>query len=317
MAHRSAETETWAKSPTYADVGAALNKTMSVEDIINNAKLNWSVSLRDMHFKGEDGKMHKYADKHVLARDSDDQPLTMCGKRFKPVQNSEAVEFFKLFAEAGGGNLIAAGSIRKGRLVWGLADLNQEFTLPGGDKVKGQLLLAASHECGRATIGKIITFRMSCSNQLDAILRRNKGVSMTQSFSHVREFEAKKAVTTFIEARETLSEFEKNAKVLMKLNLSWEDAVRVLAPVYQPQTEVAELLADVNLWCPSIRSIMDCYARAPGAVEGSGWGLLNGVTYHTNHRANAGAEARLVSQWLGTEAKRSVQVATALLDMAA
>lgn len=316
MAHRSMETETWARTPAYNDVGAAVNNRMSVEDIIANAKLNWSVSLREMQFKGEDGRMHKYAGKHVLARDSDDQPLTMCGARFKPVQNAEAVEFFKLFSERGGGHLVAAGSIRKGRLVWGLADLGHEFKLPGGDSVKGQLLLAASHECGRATIGKILTFRFACSNQLGAILSGKRAAAMTQSFSHVREFKAEEAVATFIEARETLSEFEKNAQTLMKLNLSWEDAVRVLAPVYQPQADVADLLADPNNWCPSIRSIMDCYARAPGAVEGNAWGLLNGVTYHANHRANASAEARLVSNWLGTEAKRSVQVAQGLLEMA-
>lgn len=316
MAHAQADNEIWTKQKPWAHGGGAdVNDKMTSEQIMRAAGLDWTVNKRPMSY-ASGGKTFTVPGKEALVRSDNNGCLSVVGSKWNEVQNAHIVEFFRRMTEGGKGSMAAAGSVRKGRMIWALADIKREFKLPGGDVVKGQLLMVSSHESGRATIAKLMTHRMSCSNQLDGILAGKRGAGHMYRLSHIHEFVVDHAVEAFGDAREQLSEFEKNARMLHKLQLKWEDAIRVLAPVYQPQADITELLADENNWCPSIRSIMECYAGAPGAIEGNAWGLLNGVTYHGNHRAGTAGEGRLASALIGTESVRAGKVMAALVEMA-
>ena len=314
MSHE-VESMAWANEVPWHGLGAKVEGDLTYEEMLVAAGLDWTVSKRPYMFARQDGTMMASKSRVALVRDSDDAELSSVGTEWNPVQNREALRFFDQFSKAGHATLETAGSLRGGKLVWGLARLGDGFVLPGGDAIKGYVLLANPHEGGKAVIARTTPIRVVCANTMAMAFSRE--AKFEQRFSHVREFNADEAAETFGYAREQMNEFQLNAQTLQKLNLSWEDAIRVLAPVYQPQAELADLLRDEKEWSPSLRSVLEAYTDAPGAVPETGWGLLNGVTYHADHKAGKNNDSRLASAWLGTEAKRKEAVMTSLLEMAA
>lgn len=308
----------YANTPPWKGLGVDVKPDASYRDMMKAAGLDWTVSMRPIQFKGTDGKMKKFGDRFVLARDSDDTAYSLAGSRYHPTQNEEALRFFDRFTRTGKAKMDIVGSLNNGKVIWALAKLGHDFKLAGGDVVKGYLLLLSPHIVGRSLQARVIPMRVSCTNMLT--LRTGATRKFEMRFSHVREFNAEEASELMIGSQDEIAKFELQARALAKLKLSREEALKVLFSVYQPTEDKAELkkmLANDALWNPTVRSIMDAYAKAPGAVEGTAWGLLNGATYRSNHLAAASADTRLQSAWLGKESKRTGVLLDTLLQKAA
>lgn len=320
MSHE-VETMAYAHEVPWHGLGAKVTKDLSYKEMAIAAGLDWTVSLRPVHFKGSDGKKQiPMKDRFVLARDSDDAPLSVAGGRYKPTQNMEALRFFDRFVTAGKATMETAGSLRGGRMVWGLARLNTDFKLPGGDVVRGYILVASPHEVGKSLIAKTTPVRVVCANTM--ALAMQAGGKFEKRFPHVREFDADEASDTLDGARERMAQFADEAHALLKLKLSDADAVKILLNIYQVDKErdaaaLKKLVATPGKWNPTVTSIWDCYQNAAGATPGNGWGLLNGATYRMNHKAGSNVDNRLASAWTGAEASRTSALMTQLLQKAA
>jgi hypothetical protein len=66
----------------------------------------------------------------------------------------------------------------------------------------------------------------------------------------------------------------------------------------------------------SVHAILESYRNAPGAIEGTGWGLLNGVTHWADHVAGRNASTRAHRAWFGDRAEKKVAVERRLLELA-
>src|SRR6478736_1579181 len=125
------ETMAWKGETPWHGLGTQFTEKLSVPEMLKKAKLDWSVSLRSI-LAGEsslDNAPHTLPVKNfsILVRDSDNSVLDVVGSRWQPTQNAEAFEFFNEFVEAGDAEMNTAGSLRSGRMVWGLADLKRDF----------------------------------------------------------------------------------------------------------------------------------------------------------------------------------------------
>lgn len=306
MAHK-VETMAYTNEVPWHGLGEYVADEITTDDMLLRAGLSWGVEKRPMYLEGG----APVPDFFALTRDKDNKVLDVVGNRYIPTQNREAFEFFREFVEAGSAKMETAGSLRGGQYVWGLANLNQSFKLKGKDEVRGYLLLAVPHQQGKSNIAKVTATRVVCNNTLTLAL---DGVDEVR-INHRRAFDAaavERAKEALGVAREEFSEFEKNARVLQGINLTREDALRILAPVYQPQEE-AVTLDDMN---PKLASVMHAYDHAPGAVPGNAWGVLNAVTYYSDHIASRSADRRLTNAWFGKTAKQKEKVLARLLDMA-
>src|SRR5690606_33989421 len=143
----------------------------SVDEMLVKAQLNWELEKRPITFQTEKGDDKDIDNYYALVRTSDNKCLDVVGRQYTPVQNKEAFEFFDEFVRAGKAKMETAGSLRGGRYVWGLANLQSSFKLEGGDEVKGYLLVASPHESGKALIIKFTTVRVVCQNTLTLALR--------------------------------------------------------------------------------------------------------------------------------------------------
>jgi phage/plasmid-like protein (TIGR03299 family) len=121
-----------------------------------------------------------------LTRMSDGKVLDLVGPLFQPVQNVDALGFFTEFVSAGGMKMETAGSLEGGRRVWGLASIQDGFTLAGGDRVEGYLLLCNPHRQGEAFTIKFTPVRVVCHNTITMALA---GSGASFRMSHANRFD--------------------------------------------------------------------------------------------------------------------------------
>jgi len=304
-------------------LGTYIAEAPNVKEMIRIAGLNWIVEKRPLvtASKGSDKNWSKFdlpvENFFALTRNTDARVLDVVGDRYIPIQNQQAFEFFTEFVEAGDATMETAGSLRSGRLVWGLADLNKSFKLPGKDEVKGFLLVAAPHEQGKSLIIKLTTIRVVCNNTI-ALALRETGPEFRMA--HRQEFDAtmiKNAKQTLGLAREQMNEFEIAAKRLKALKLTTAQVIELCVKVISPEADKADIkdmVTDLESnGTPKIKQIIDIYQSAPGADPGTGWGALNAITYYADHVASRTADKRLSNAWFGRTANLKEDMLEALL----
>lgn len=314
------------RTPWYK-LGESVEGIGSINKILKASKLDWLVQKRPLVTANRfDLKDEEWIDFHMdvggffaLVRSSDNKVLDVVGSRYVPTQNKEAIEFFREFVEEGNATLETAGSLKGGRYVWCLANLNQSFTLPGKDKVKGYVLMAIPHEQGKSLVIKLTNIRMTCWNMISLIL---KGAGAEFRMAHRQAFDdtmIRKAKEILGLAREEAGIFEKNARKIKRLKLGEGDFIRVVAPIMAPKVDedgIEEMVEDFEANAtPRMAAIMDSYYNAPGADPGTGWGVLNAVTYWADHTAGRTRDKRLTNAWFGRTARQKEKLLNALLEM--
>lgn len=321
MSH-NVETMAYTNEEPWHGLGHYVADAPNVSRMLKLAKLDWSVERRPMMagtFDSE-GKASFLTGVNVpgysaLVRDSDNAVLDVCGSKYVPIQNKEAFEFFVEFVEAGDAKMETAGSLRGGRYVWGLANLQKSFKLKGKDEVKGYILVVCPHQVGKSLIVKFTTVRVVCNNTLTLALR---DASDTFRMSHRRAFDEVaigRAKSTLGIAREQMDQFEENARKLKAKSMARDDVIAALAAVYQPDEKLADLVRDFDsLATPRMKALMDINERAPGADPTTAWGVLNAVTYYSDHVASRTADKRLTNAWLGRTAKQKEEAFELLMS---
>ena len=309
MSH-NIETMAYTNEKPWHNLGHYVADAPNVDRMLKVAKLNWKVERRPI-LTAEGVEIPGFA---ALTRDSDNSVLDVVGSRYTPIQNHEAFEFFKEYVEAGDATMETAGSLRGGRYVWGLADLKKSFKLKGKDEVKGYLLVACPHEAGKSFIIKFTTVRVVCNNTLTLALR---GGGNEFRMGHRRAFDETmivRAKETLGIAREQMDQFEETSRTLKAKTLTRDDAIEALADIYQPDAIIADLKRDFDeLATPTMKRMLDINEKAPGADPTTAWGLLNAVTYYSDHIASRTDDKRLTNAWLGKTARQKERMLDLLL----
>lgn len=327
MSHE-VETMAWAREVPWHGLGVEVTPDITPQEMLVKAGLDWEVEKRPLWTPtfangtafadvDQSNPFQMIKGKSALTRVTDGKVFDIVGDRWNPVQNRDVLEFFTHFCKDGGATMETAGALCGGQVVWGLANLGNGFVLPGGDAIKGYLLLASKHQSGFATIGRVTPIRVVCANTF-AMSGGFKAASQLR-IPHTQEFKPEEAAEQIGLAREGISEFEKNARLLQKLNISRDDAIRILAPVFQPQDEVDDVVKDFDKNASrTVKKIMADALTGAGQREiaGTGWGLFNGVTFYANHTARGSADSRFASTLIGQNNIAANRVFTRLLEMA-
>lgn len=248
--------------------------------------------------------------KQALIRTSDNKLLDVVGDDWKPVQNSEAFDFFSEFVTAGDMIMDTAGSLRDGRLVWALADVRDGFSLFNGDEVKGYLLFSNPHQYGKSIDIRFVMERVVCNNTLSVALNETgqAGVRLT----HRNEFDAENVKTVLGISHNNIVKFEEAAKFLGSKRYTDEKLTEFFGVVFGTSNSEKEELAR------TARRAMELVEDQPGDhfAPGTWWNAYNAVTYLTNHELGRNADTRMTSAWFGYNAKRGLKALDLALDMA-
>lgn len=315
MSH-DVETMAYAGQTPWHGLGTRVSSNISVDEMLKEAGLDWSVTEHPA-FATIGGKQVELPYK-ALVRDSDNKVLTVASKDWKPLQNKDALGFFRDYTRAGNIKLETAGSLKGGKLIWGLAVLNKHYEVTSGDRVNGYVLLASHHEYGKSTSVRTTSVRVVCNNTMTCALNQKGNSTYTQT--HAREFDAEAAKMEIQEAVASFMYGEVTAKKLLTLKLTGLDTLRVLAPHFQKDVDnIRDLLKPANRNRP-LEAVLKSISNAPGAVPGTGWGIQNGVTHWADHvagRTSLGDDNRLANAWFGRTASIKQKVQEDLLKLAA
>lgn len=319
MAHQ-VESMAWAGQVPWHGLGARVDSNVSVEEMLEAAGLGWELERKPLMADMGDGEMLPIEDKSAWIRNTDRRIMAVSSNNWRPLQPAETIGFMRNYVAAGAATLETAGSLRDGKVVWGLARLNHDFEVRAGDKVNGYLLITSPNTVGSAITIRTTTVRVVCANTM-ALAEQGGTVQYRQN--HMSQFDVEAAKAAVGEAHEQLLRAEQNAKTLDRLKLSISDAItKVLVPVFHPEiAEDAEVMRQIEkpqVMPKKLAQILESVERAPGNKEiaDTGWAVMNGVTHWADHVYGHNAGTRMMRSWMGDNSRHKLEVERRLLELA-
>jgi phage/plasmid-like protein (TIGR03299 family) len=306
-------------------LGTRVDPGMKPEDMMREAGLDWEVEKREIYFKDNDGNLVKCPKKRALIRGMDEMFLDVVTKDWNEFQNLTVFRFFNKYAEAGGIDMETVGSLKKGKIIWGLAKVNDSFDLFGGkDQVDSYLLLSNPHHYGRGVDIRFTPIRVVCNNTLSMSLSGEASLGI--SLNHRSEFDEEKVHAALNEAHEKLHTYKEMAEFLANRRYSQDTVFEYFNRVFPKTSNVIsfnEMMerfkkGEMDVTSRNAREAMEVLNTQPGAEygEGSFWQAYNAVTYMTNHRVGHNPDTRLQSVWFGQNKNRNIDALGVALEMA-
>lgn len=306
------ETMAYANEAPWHRLGVKVEDTISPEDLLIKAGLNWSINKETMLTTET---KQPISEQYALVRSTDARVLGTCGKTYKPVQNRDVLGFFHDFCKEGDMKMETAGSLDDGKHIFALASIQESFVLKGGqgeDKVDGYLLFSSPNKPGKALRILFTPIRVVCNNTLTMALQSASGATGQFRMHHAREFVANEAKLALGLAKGQLTEFALESQFLADSRLNDELAKEYFSRIWPTQGEKA---ANDNGASRTAEAAMTLMTRQPGAElhPDSWWNAFNAVTYIVDHVQGRSENNRLRTAWFGhgqALKARALQLAT-------
>jgi phage/plasmid-like protein (TIGR03299 family) len=300
----------WGDNVPWKDLGKQFEAGASIEQIEDQAGLNWTVEkrpsyvqLRNPDIIRDRGSNFKVVpDVYHLVRTDTEQVLSTVGKSYEPTQNHEALEYFRNFADAAKVYVKVAGVMDSGRRVWALLTLHEAFMLPGDDEVRAYILFCSPHISGYSLSAQFTPIRRQCANVMcmGGNLHRH---------AHFGKFDPEVAQRVIGAARDQFRRFEQQANALAGSRYNeaslQEYFAQVLAPGRYAQAQRAGGAVGITklFELPRVRDAMRILGTQPGAeaasMLGTWWGAFQAITYQCDYVLGRNADTRLTSSFFG------------------
>jgi len=291
-------------------LGKKVPNDLSAEQMLKAAGLDWEVNKVPAFITIDKKKVD--IGRSALVRSSDNTILDVVSKDWNPVQNATAFEFFKEFVDVGDMQMHTAGSLKKGKMVWALAKVNDSFELFGGDKVDSYLMFTNPHEFGHSIDVRFTPIRVVCNNTLTLALS-HKGDRVVRH-THRTEFDPEMVKITLGMAREKMLEYKSAAATLGKKRAT-EDAVRNYVRELFPMITKDKERLDLSKNATAVQYLVE---NQPGAqfAEGSWWQAFNAATFFIDHKIGKSNDRRVASSWFGTNRALKVKALNKAVEYA-
>lgn len=297
-------------------LGTKVSSDLTPNQIMVKAGLDWSVDKVPTYAKVGDVEVE--TGQEALIRSSDNKVLTQVGKNWHPVQNEEAFEFFSEYCLEGSMEMHTAGSLKGGKMVWGLAKVKGEFEAVKGDPVEQFFLFSNPHEYGKSIDIRFTPIRVVCNNTLSMALAsvKNTGVKL----SHRKVFDPEMVKEHMGIADEKFAQYKEVAQYLASKNFSADALIQYYNEVF-PRTYKGKEEIDVKTvddLTSNGQKAFEFLETQPGAEFGAGtwWQALNSVTYLTDHEMGREVDSRLASAWFGANQTRKIRAVEKAVEFA-
>jgi phage/plasmid-like protein (TIGR03299 family) len=258
-------------------LGVALDHPAKSAEAIRAAGLDWRVELftacaLEQSIPGAFG----------VVRMDRREPIAVVGKRYVPIQNSAAFEFFDHLIGEGHAVYETAGALDRGRRIWLLARLPGEVWVTREDNVGKFLLLTNSHD-GQSPLRALFTpIRVVCENTLRAAL--HEGQSSGVSIRHVGDIldKAKEAQRLLGISLKYYDTFAEQASAFAGRSLTRE-ALDLYFKSLVPDPKDVDPARAVATRETLVRLFETGKGNALPTVRGTLWGAVNAVAELIDH----------------------------------
>ncbi len=292
MAH-NIETIAYAGETPWHGLGERVPADLTPMQMLEAASLDWTVEKIPAYaeINGEQIAIGQSA----LVRSNDSSILDVVSDDWNPVQNLEAFEFFNEFVASGDMQMHTAGSLQDGKIVWGLAKINESFELFKGDTVESYLLFSNFHKYGFSTDVRFTPIRVVCNNTLTLAL--NAQVERMVKISHRRKFNPDNTKLLLGISHERLEQYKETAAFLGSKRYDKENIVEYFNRIFPVTGENKKGKESSR----NAIAASEYLLTQPGAefAEGTWWQAFNTVTFMTDHVIGRSNDNRLSSSWYG------------------
>lgn len=299
-------------------LGRELSKGASIDQWRVEAGLDWHVGRTPVVYRPEGKSVFVKGESEVLYRDDTFAQLGIVSDRYRIVQPTEVLEFFRDIVGTGGMELETAGSLDGGRKVWAMAKTGDSFTIKGQDRVGGYVLLSTSFDGSMATRAQFTTVRVVCNNTLSIATANTKGAII---IPHSATFDARGTKIDLGLLDGAFHTFADQANELAQRKLTNEEAMKLLASI-MIKGEVKEGEEISTKRFNQIKTVYDLYSHAGkgsnlASSAGTAWGLVNAVTEWVDHQAGNNVNNRFRSAQFGPGAAMKTEAFTKALALVA
>jgi phage/plasmid-like protein (TIGR03299 family) len=310
----------------FTQVGSDVTQTSSLNEAMQQADLNWTVSKRPIYVptQTEYATTNKW---FANTRDDVDHILGIVGPDYQIIQNSELAYMASRVCGTDV-KVETCGSIQGGQRVWLQLSSNPFAVGPKKDEVQPKFLLTNGHTGMHPLAALPTTVRVICENTLNMALNTGRKNNMMITLKHTGNIQDRleSLINAIHEFKDRTQNFQEKAEVLANKSVSTEFVQNFWTNVYMdmfgnihnnPTTE------QQNEDNKDARSTMIKWSNTfdlETPVSGSNlWTAMNAVTYWIDHnqiyRGNNKAENRFVDVLFGTGAKEKVAVMDRALSM--
>jgi len=297
-------------------LGTSRPNPATSQEAMPDIEAEWPVEVVEAYAKVGDEKYVRIDNAFATVRRDRDYPLGVVGKRYRPIQNKRAFEFFDSVVGEGQAVYETAGVLDSGRAIWMLAKLPQKAVITSNDVVEKYLLLCNRHD-GTASLRMFFTpVRVVCNNTLTAALWRKKDISEGICIRHTGEIrhkldEARKVLgiaAAYYDALEETGRLMARAKLGhdgMSIDKAFNEYLVQVFPA-KDDGSVSTILHNRR------QTVQEIFENAPECnleeSRHSVWAAYNSVTQYVDHvkkvnKQDKDPEARMNSLVWGTGAK--------------
>ena len=157
-------------------IGRPVPMGLTAEQMIRAAGLDWDVELRPargatkINRKGEVSRYEVVRVPRPASRETE-VLLGIVSRRYQPLQNAEAFEFFDPIVGEKKAYFETAGALGEGERIWVMAKMPGAMEIVPGDECMKHLLLSNTHSGDGSVIVKFTSVRVVCQNTLMLAMR--------------------------------------------------------------------------------------------------------------------------------------------------
>lgn len=282
-------------------LGFKMPTNSTIEDWQERAGLKWSVKKKPVLYnETAHDRLRIFKDMFVLVRDLDQHPFAVVSERYKPVQPSEVLEFYRDLAVMYDMKIETAGSLKNGARIWALAKTGHVHQVLGRDRVDGYLLLATSYDTTFSTLAQFTSVRVVCNNTLELSFSNNTG---RITIPHSQTFDAKAVKDQMGIGKDAWEAFTKTADLLARYKMDTYQAEAFVHKLFNVDLTVDPMLPDMLMNLHHATNVLHMFSSPAPAARMAGqtaWGVLNSVSGYVDHIKRARGDAgRLNSAWFG------------------
>lgn len=304
------------KQTPWHGLGQKLEEGAPIEEWQRAAQLDWEAKMAPVKFTPEGGEelgidlTEEMPSRQVLYRSDNGKPLSIVSNRYHPVQPDDVMKFFRVACEQlGDFTMETAGALRGGKKIFGLARADEAVKLGNKDEVHRYLLMATSYDQSLPTLIQQTSVRVVCANTLAMSQSGFGGVDTQIRVSHLTKFDLDK-LGAQMKLRDEWVKFGDRIHQLAEIQVSEAEALKYFESLFDgwgDQTILDEMRRKERNR-KKAEEMFAIYRGAPGqrlpAANNTAWGLVNAVTYFTDHASRARSnETRLDSAWFGDNAR--------------
>lgn len=262
------------------------------------AHLDWSIQESEVAYTADGGQTGRlFPGKRIFYRSDTQAPLSCVGKRHKPVQPEEMLNFYKEFSDRYGFKLAIAGEVNGGRKLWAIAETPHELELVHGDKVRGSFMFMTACDGSMSTQGFFSSLRLRCLNQLPVLhkhlrnaAQRGGGLRLFR-ITHGAKFNMGRVEKDLEQMQLNWESFGRLTQALAEKRITKEQAIDFFHKHFSTQgeataapsaTEIADMRENAKL--KNLVNIYEC-GEGQEQITGTAWGAVNAVTRYLDHEA--------------------------------